>query len=167
MGAALTHVIPDDPWHVPSPSQLDAASALVKAHLHADSDAKVHGDLPQTLIGPETRFAATCPACGAVLDIDAFIGALGDAYDAANAADHSLPLTTPCCNAVQQIADFNFPIPWASERPDEPEWRDYQVAAFARASVTLWDFPRLITAAERAQLSAAMGCPVKLVWYGI
>ena len=167
MGCVLTHVVPSDPWHLPSPEQLDSALTFVRESLHADSKAQAHGHLPQAFFGPETRFATTCPACGTQLDFEEYTSALADAYDGADASLRSLPYTTPCCNKVRQATDFDFPIVWANERPNEPEWRDYKVAAFARADVCLWDFRRLISTAERAQINAAMGCPIKLVWYGI
>ncbi len=167
MTTALTHVVPDDAWHAPSPAQLKAALAFVSDNLHADTNAKLGEALPGAYLSPETRFAAVCPACHAELDFYQFTDSLGDAYDAADASTRSLPYKAPCCGVVVQATDFDFPIIWASERPDEPDWQNYKVAAFARADLCLWEFPRLLSAKERDQIGALLGCPIKLVWYGI
>ena len=166
MSGVLTHIIPADPWHRPSSEPLDAALAFVRANLHANAEAKTCEDVPQAFFGPETRFATVCPACGAELDVYQFTDGLGDTYDAADAGTRSLPFTTPCCNTAIQATDFDFPIVWASERPDEPEWQHYKVAGIARADISLWNFLRLISVADRDQISALMGCPIKLLWYG-
>lgn len=167
MTDTITDIVPADAWHLPSAGQLAAALQFVRSNLDDNAEAKSHGELPQAFFGPETRFATSCPACSASLDVFQFTGGLGDTYDAADAKMRSLPFTTPCCHAVVQATDFDFPIVWADEHPDEPEWKHYNVAGFARAAITLWNFPRLISAAERDQISALMSCPVKLLWYGI
>ena len=72
----------------------------------------------------------------------------------------------PCCAAVVNLTDFEFPFP--NHVPfDDPKRRLYQAAAFARTDLCLWDFDRLFTDREHDQLTILFTCPIKTIWYPI
>lgn len=153
MSDSFLRVIPEDPGFVPKSAASAEAQALLRGALSPAATAggplQIRGqlhDAVQFVDAGDLFERVQCPHCAAELDLDWWSSAMGDADDA---GFERLQVDLPCCEQAASLNGLNYSFPQGFSK---------YILEVTNPGVDSLD-PALIE-----QLSAALGCPVRLIW---